>query len=104
MKSFQCQNCGQLLFFENTQCLHCGYQLGYIPEAEVLSALNAVDNQLWQPLEPAVSQQQFRLCANYAQENVCNWLILADDPHPFCRSCRLNQTIPNLDEGDNREL
>lgn len=104
MKSFQCQNCGQLLFFENTQCLHCGYQLGYIPEAEVLTALNAIENQMWQPLEPTVSQQPFRLCANYAQENVCNWLIPADDPHPYCRSCRLNQTIPNLDEGNNREL
>ena len=104
MKSFQCQNCGQLLFFENTQCLHCGYQLGYIPEAQVLTALNPIDNQLWQPLDSTVSHQQFRLCANYTQENVCNWLIPADDPNPFCRSCRLNQTIPNLNEGNNRKL
>ena len=39
MKLFECQNCGQLLYFENTRCERCGHVLGYLPDRAVLSAL-----------------------------------------------------------------
>ncbi len=104
MKSFKCQNCGQLLFFENTQCLQCGYKIGYIPDAAVLSAIWTIDGELWQPIEARVSGQQYRLCLNYRRQNVCNWLVPAQMEEGFCRACRLNETIPNLSEGNNWEL
>ncbi|MCB0192903.1 MAG: putative zinc-binding peptidase [Anaerolineae bacterium] len=103
MKSFQCQNCGQLLFFENTQCLNCGYQLGYLPEMAELSALDGGGNGLWQPLATRLSNRQFRLCANYQYDNLCNWLIPADSLETLCQACRLNQTIPNLSDEKNLE-
>lgn len=103
MKSFQCQHCGQLLFFENTKCLRCGHQLGYLPEEAVLSALDAAGNGLWQPLEPALSSRRYRLCANFQYDNLCNWLVPANSAESLCRACRLNRTIPNLSEGDNLE-
>ena len=43
MKLFECQNCGQPLFFENTLCESCGLRLGYLPERETVTALEAVD-------------------------------------------------------------
>jgi hypothetical protein len=39
MQLFECQHCGQLLYFENTRCERCGHDLGYLPESSVLSAL-----------------------------------------------------------------
>ena len=39
MKLFQCQNCGQPLYFENTRCERCGLALGYLPEQETITAL-----------------------------------------------------------------
>ena len=32
MRVFHCDHCGQLLFFENVNCLHCGRALAYVPE------------------------------------------------------------------------
>jgi len=40
MKLFECQNCGQPLYFENTRCESCGLSLGYMPEREVVTALH----------------------------------------------------------------
>ena len=34
MKLFECQNCGQPLYFENTRCESCGLRLGYLPVEE----------------------------------------------------------------------
>lgn len=104
MKSFQCQNCGQLLFFENTQCLQCGYPIGYLPEMGTLSALSAVDEVCWQPLESTLNLFYVRLCQNYYQEYVCNWLVPAESKESYCLACRLNHTIPNLSQENNHEL
>lgn len=41
MKLFECQICGQLLFFHNTRCERCGHALGYLPERSLLCALTA---------------------------------------------------------------
>jgi len=38
----------------------------------------------------------YRRCTNYAQENVCNWTVPVEDGGSFCRSCELNEVIPNL--------
>lgn len=93
MKLFECQHCGQLLYFENTRCERCGHVLGYLAESAVLSALTPEDDARWRPL--AAPETLFRLCANAGYE-ACNWLVPADGRASFCRACRHNRTIPDL--------
>jgi hypothetical protein len=91
MKLFNCQNCGQPLYFENHQCPSCGRRLGYLPAQANVAAL-VEDGELWRtPIAPGL----FRLCANAAHE-VCNWLIAPDSGEAFCAACRHNRTIPDL--------
>lgn len=92
MQLFECQNCGQTLFFENRSCERCGHRLGYIATRQTLAALRA-DGEGWRPLdEPAVS---YRFCRN-ADLDACNWLVVDTDPAGFCEACRHNHTIPDL--------
>jgi hypothetical protein len=93
MKLFECQECGQLLYFENTRCERCGHALGYLPEGAVLSALAEEDGDRWRPL--IAPEQVYRFCAN-ATHGACNWLVPAEAPAAFCQACRLNRTIPDL--------
>jgi hypothetical protein len=97
MKLFECQHCGQLLYFENTRCERCGHVLGYLPDRAELSALAPHDGQRWRPL--IAPEQPQRLCANAAHD-ACNWLVPANAPGTFCRACRLNRTIPDLGPPD----
>jgi len=92
MKLFECQHCGQLLYFENTRCERCGHVLGYLSGEAVLSALSQEGDDRWRA---AAADRVFRFCANAAQD-ACNWLVPADSSEHFCRACRLNRTIPNL--------
>ena len=43
MKAFECESCGQLLFFENALCERCGHALGYRSETATLCALTEAD-------------------------------------------------------------
>jgi hypothetical protein len=92
VKLFECQHCGQLLYFENTRCERCGHALGYLPELTLLSAL-APEHGQWRPL--GAERQLSAFCANAAYD-ACNWLVPAG-AGPFCRACQLNRTIPSLD-------
>ncbi len=78
MRSFQCERCGQLVFFENTECLHCGTSLGF-----------ATDRGELVPLEP-----RYRRCLNAFLAG-CNWLVANNDPVDLCQSCRLTRTRPD---------
>jgi hypothetical protein len=93
MKLFECQNCGQLLYFENTRCERCGHVLGYLPDVAVLSALTEEGGDRWRAL--AAPERPLRFCAN-AGHRACNWLVPADGRTSFCRACRHNRTIPDL--------
>jgi hypothetical protein len=103
MKLFQCQNCGQPLYFENTRCERCGLALGYLPERETISALKpdgAARNpgqNVWWALADA---KTYRYCANAAY-GVCNWLIAAALPDAYCAACRHNRMIPDLSLPEN---
>ncbi len=97
MKLFECQNCRQPLYFENTRCESCGRQLGYLPSHETVTALQANDGSLQALAEP---KGQYRYCAN-AERNVCNWLLPLDHPEQFCAACRHNRTIPDLSQPNN---
>src|SRR4051812_36526847 len=87
MKLFECQSCGQLLFFENRKCEKCARQLGYLPEVNTLSALEA-DGPSWRPL--ASPAWLYRFCAN-AAHGACNWLVPIHSPEIYCRACRHNR-------------
>lgn len=93
MRLFECQSCGQLVYFENTRCEQCGHILGYLPELSMLSALAAAGNGAWRPL--AAPERASRFCAN-AVHGACNWLLPVSSADAFCAACALNRTVPNL--------
>ncbi len=97
MKLFQCQHCGQPLYFENTRCESCGRRLGYLPAQETMTALEPEDG-LWRALE--TPDDRYRFCAN-AEYDVCNWLVPAESPENYCPACRHNRTIPDLSRPEN---
>jgi hypothetical protein len=99
MKLFECQNCGQALYFENTRCESCGLRLGYLPAKETVTALEEREGGLEALAEPGRSGG-YRYCGN-AQHDVCNWLVPADSPDQFCAACRHNRTIPDLSVPEN---
>ena len=103
MKLFQCQNCGQPLYFENVRCERCGLSLGYLPKLEVVTALkpnggtSAAGQDTWLAF---ADSKRYRLCAN-AVYDVCNWLIPAALPDAYCAACRHNHMIPDLSLAEN---
>jgi hypothetical protein len=88
-----------MVYFANTRCERCGYLLGYIPDSAVLSALAPLGGDRWHPL--AAPDRPSRFCANAALD-ACNWLVPAQSADTFCRACRLNRTIPDLDSWQNQ--
>jgi hypothetical protein len=91
MRIFTCQNCGQLLHFENSICMRCGMALGLIPETLELTALQPEDGS-WRAL---ADNKTWRYCENWNLA-ACNWLVPADSDTPYCPSCSLNRTIPDI--------
>jgi hypothetical protein len=105
MKVFHCDHCGHLLFFENTHCVRCGQLVAYLPDLALVGSLDQDNDQAgtWRsPLEAAAGRT-YRLCRNYADEQVCNWAVLAEDSSPLCVSCRLTRVIPDLDKSEHRQ-
>jgi hypothetical protein len=100
MRLFKCQRCAQLLYFENTQCENCGAQLGYLPDASMLSALEPAPDEAapWRSL--AQPPRTYRFCDN-ARYAACNWMVPAESPETFCTTCRHNRTIPDLTQPAN---
>jgi hypothetical protein len=96
MKFFECQNCGQPLYFENTRCESCGLSVGYISARRVVTALTPASPQ-WRAL--ADPGDRYRSCAN-AVHGACNWLIPDTEPGDYCTACRHNRTIPDLAQAD----
>ncbi len=89
MKRFTCE-CGNVLFFENSQCLQCGAEVGYDPAVNGMVTLTQA--------------AALKRCANSIAHGVCNWLLPAADEQTFCTACRLNRTIPDLTIIGNRQL
>jgi hypothetical protein len=103
VKTFHCDKCGNLVFFENVKCVQCGHLLGFLPVAGELAALESADGKTWRPMAPALKNQLYRQCQNGAQHEVCNWMVVTVDTNPFCESCRLNEMIPDLAVAGNLE-
>jgi hypothetical protein len=102
MRLATCHSCGQLVYFENVSCTRCGAILAFAPDVLRVLTLEPVAVDKLQAIgEPGRS---YRHCANRAGPEVCNWLVPADDPEPFCVACRLNHTIPDLSVEGNLDL
>jgi hypothetical protein len=93
VKLFECQNCGQPLFFENTSCERCHLKVGYLPEIGKLSSVKP-DGANWIAL--ADPDNRYRFCANW-ELHACNWLVPANDGD-YCRACEHNRTVPDLSD------
>lgn len=92
---WQCQ-CGQSVFFRNSQCLACQAALGYWPQGNLVASLApGLGEGLWL-LDGEPEAGALRRCANLDTPAACNWLLAADEPHSLCLACRLNRTVPDL--------
>lgn len=96
MRLFACE-CGARVFFENSLCLACSRELGFMPDVLKMASF---------PAGAVIATQhgEYRKCANYAHEGVCNWLVPSASQSPLCQACELNRVIPNLSEPENRAL
>lgn len=104
MKTFHCTNCQALVFFENTACLSCGLALAFDAERMEMLSLRPRDDGSWSAAGvSANSTRAYRMCSNYADHGVCNWLISAEAPDSLCASCDLTRVIPDLNTPGNQE-
>lgn len=101
MRLFACDHCGQVLHFDNRQCVRCGHRLGFVTEQLAMHAVEIDSDNQWRIV--GAPQSTVRFCANAALD-ICNWLVATDDPHEFCVACRHNRLVPNTgtDEGLSR--
>lgn len=95
MKNFKCK-CGQVLFFENTKCLSCGFGVGFDPKSMKMRRVS--DERAGQSISRS---SKLHRCRNSTDYDVCNWLV-SDTESEYCISCELNHTIPNLLEEKRR--
>ena len=83
MRSFACQQCGQLLFFDNTQCLACGSFLGFLPnEREIVVFDQGAGVEFRRRFG---DDGQFWRCLNASWG--CNWMVATTDGNGWCQSC-----------------
>ncbi len=96
MKTYNCA-CGELLFFENITCVNCSREVGFLPDLAFLSSLEKPDDKVLDPVSASEGKGRlYKKCQNYAQHNVCNWMVPAENNEAFCTSCRLDVVIPDL--------
>lgn len=104
MKTFHCNHCQALIFFESTRCLNCDHLLAYAPTlGRVVALERAGAEEQWQLAGTGEDMRRYKLCANYVDAQVCNWALAGDDPNALCESCRLTRVIPDLAVAGHRE-
>jgi hypothetical protein len=111
-RAFRCR-CGRPIFSRNDVCLACGTPLGYDPELVLLRPLAPTrDPAVWRAMRTrgigaTAPLHTYRRCANWTSAAPCNWLLRDDAAareQPFCRSCRLDRTVPDPTDRDNAAL
>src|SRR5580658_1868309 len=102
MKTFHCAHCQNLVFFENVKCLSCEHSLAYLPDQNLMAALEQGADSLWRRPGNDPGDRSYKLCVNYTRHNVCNWAIPSVDTDNLCRSCRLTRVIPDLNAPANQ--
>ena len=102
MKIFHCDHCGQLLFFENTECVACGHRVAYLPDLRLVASLDEDGSDRWRAFLPGSAENGYRLCRNDKIERICNWAVSWPTTTVSCVSCRTTRVIPNLSDPANR--
>ena len=97
MRNFRCE-CGERVFFDNSRCLRCGLELGFLPDQRCIGSLKPTGTGY------STAFGDYRKCENYSEQSVCNWMIPEADPEALCEACRLNNVIPDLSSDENRQL
>jgi hypothetical protein len=95
MEIFKCTHCQQVLYFENTTCVHCNYLLGFEPKELKLYPIVEAENGTYSIYNKP--EQLYRYCLNH-QYGVCNWLVGEHSETLYCEACDLNSTVPNLNQ------
>jgi hypothetical protein len=108
MKTFHCQYCGHLLFFENVQCLQCESDVAFLPDRMNMAAIEPAGEAAggaWRPRTRGrkPSATRYRLCHNHTTANACNFAVPQQDPNPLCAACRLTRILPDLSVPGNPE-
>lgn len=101
MRTFTCDHCGHLVFFENTMCVHCGSALAFVPELMRMAALSLSPTlpEIWEPASANLGKglMHLRMCRNRSTEGAaCNFTTDADGSQPYCVSCRQTRWLPNF--------
>ena len=106
MKLFSCDNCQQVLFFENSRCMTCGMTVGYCVELAKIVSLQhqtgSSNGAVYEVFFPNQGLRHYRQCKNASDHDACNWLVPAEQQQPFCNSCRLTEVAPDLSDTNNR--
>ena len=106
MKLFSCDNCQQVLFFENSRCMSCGMNVGYCVELAKIVTLQhqtgSTQGAVYEVFFPSQGVRHYRQCKNGRDHDACNWLVPAEQNQPFCNSCRLTEVAPDLTDTNNR--
>jgi hypothetical protein len=77
--------------------------LAYLPDVAQMASLDPLDGGLWRSPVATSRGQTYRQCANYAEQQVCNWAVVASDPQALCISCRLTHVIPDMEVPGHRD-
>lgn len=100
--------CGSRLFFENSQCLSCGREVGWCPNCRGIRSAEPTGDGSFVCQQQNCGQPLVK-CTNYAAEQVCNRFVARPPdtgsglPAPLCDCCQFNETIPDLSVEGNRE-
>jgi hypothetical protein len=98
MKLYTCDNCQNLLYFENNICLNCKHTIGFDTSSlSLISLLPSSNNEFLAFLD---KKKKYRICKN-AEYGTCNWLVEAGNPSPWCTACAFNRVIPTLNSEEN---
>jgi hypothetical protein len=85
MRTFSCDACGNILFFENDACLKCGGKVGF--RADDLTMMTVARAQA----------SGLTACRNWSDFNACNWYTTgAADGDGYCLACGFDEVVPDL--------
>ena len=99
--TFSCR-CGRPVYFDNSLCLGCQAPLGYDPDSQQVRALEpGPESGTWLISGQDPADATWKRCENFDSPAGCNWLVPTAEVETLCRSCRLNQTIPLLNDRNN---
>ncbi|HBC57037.1 MAG TPA: hypothetical protein DCZ03_07730 [Gammaproteobacteria bacterium] len=96
MHRFYC-DCGQEIFLESTICVNCRRPVAYFPIRNTMVTLEQKDGD-WCVAGEEVSVQW---CTHRLQYEVCNSVLHHQEDSTYCVICRLNRTVPNLNNPRN---